>query len=66
MKLPPAVHELLRKPVRHPGSQTPLGDDRDHARLEVDSLEKFLAHIRPASVIVEGVKAAKIPHRAAM
>ena len=60
VKLPPAVHELLRKPVRHPGSQTPLGDDPDRARLEVDSLEEFLSQIRPTSVIVEGVKAAKV------
>ena len=46
--------------MRHPGSQTPLGDDPDRARLEVDSLEEFLSQIRPTSVIVEGVKAAKV------
>lgn len=60
VKLPPTVHELLRKPVRHPGCQTPLGDVPDRARLEADSVEEFLAHVRPSSVIVEGVKAAKV------
>jgi putative protease len=61
VKLPPAVQEVLRKPIRYPGSQTPLGAPPDRVRIDFQSLDDFLGSIRPAGgAVVDGIKAGQL------
>jgi hypothetical protein len=57
VQLGEAARDVLVKPTRWPGNQTPLGAPAERVRLEQDDVEAFLAATGVREIVVEGVTA---------